>query len=78
MKIKKQRKYFYLLIIAFLICAGFVFCYIYKCFKQPVPAEDQLTNEKTMEEIIASLTAPTGAEKTEVSDEVIRSLTAPK
>lgn len=65
-----------IIIIVFLIIAGI----IYLVFK-PKPEEEKpspfLPKEKTMEEILKDLTASSEGEKVEVSEETIKSLTAP-
>ena len=72
---KKSLQYLgIIIIIAIIICIGF-FYYLKKTEIKEV--SEQEPTEKTMEEVIESLTAP-GGKIEPVSDDVIKSLTAPE
>ena len=62
-------------LIILLFIGSFVYFLI---FKKPAEKPPLVPEEKTLEEILKDLTAPQGVEATEVSKEVIESLTAPQ
>ena len=62
-----------IVIVLLLIIGGLVYFLV---FKKPAEKPRIVPEEKTIEEILQSLTAPEGGE--EVSEEVLQSLTAPK
>lgn len=68
-----KRKIIFILIVFVLIAGGIVYFLV---FRKPAEKPPIVPEEKTIEEILQSLTAPGGGE--EVSEDIIRSLTAPK
>ena len=72
---KKSLQYLgIIIIIAIIVCIGF-FYYLKKTEIKEVSEQEPV--EKTMEEILKSLTAPEGAAEP-VSEDIIKSLTAPE
>lgn len=72
----KRIKLIIVLLISLLTIGGIVYFLVFKKPAEKPPA-GMPAEEKTMEEILQSLTAPSGGEKSEVSKEIIKSLTAP-
>ena len=73
--IQKRNIFIAIFIISFLIVGSIVYFLVFKNPEEKAPAVEK---EKTMEEILKDLTAPPIGEIPEVSEETIKSLTAPK
>jgi len=75
-KIISEKRKITVLILSLLIIGLLVYCFIFKKAEKPETVSP--VKEKTLEEFLGDLTAPSNGEKTEVSAEILESLTAPK